>query len=206
MPVWSGQRSSRSTRHGARTITSDRVAALLRQVASDRKAIDAYTKEYELGQRSLIDLLNAENQLYLALISLEASRSVAVFADYQLLAAMGELLVYVKSPVPLEADPLETIPIGIFPTKLPPIIIDLPLIAPDPSERRGLAKPAAGAGPLKYADDSAAEAIRRRWSGVSAFEALQFPGETQLPQATSSTGPSWLAPTLSMPLNAGGSR
>jgi outer membrane protein, adhesin transport system len=44
---------------GARTITSNRVTALIRQVDYDRKAITAYTKEYELGQRSLIDLLNS---------------------------------------------------------------------------------------------------------------------------------------------------
>jgi outer membrane protein, adhesin transport system len=189
---------------GARTITNERVAALLRQVASDRKAIDAYTKEYELGQRSLIDLLNAENQLYIALVSLEASRSVAVFADYQLLAAMGELLVYVKSPVPLEADPLETIPIGIFPTKLPPIIIDLPQTAPDP---RDPAKPAHSPGRLQFANESAAQTIYPWWSsGVSAFDKLQIPGGRELPPATSSSGPDWLKQALSMPPNAGGPR
>src|SRR5204862_5069717 len=36
----------------ARTITQDRIAALTRQIASDRKVISAYSKEYELGQRS----------------------------------------------------------------------------------------------------------------------------------------------------------
>ena len=44
----------------ARTVTSERIAALLRQVDADRKVIVAYGKEYELGQRSLIDLLNAQ--------------------------------------------------------------------------------------------------------------------------------------------------
>ena len=82
----------------ARTVTQDRVAALLRQVDADRKAIAAFEKEYELGQRSVIDLLNVENQLYVGLVSLESTRGVAVFADYQLLAAMGTLLTYLKSP------------------------------------------------------------------------------------------------------------
>ena len=55
----------------ARTITVDRIAALIRQIDADRKVIVAYQQEYELGQRSLIDLLNAQNQLFNAGVSLE---------------------------------------------------------------------------------------------------------------------------------------
>ena len=107
----------------ARTITSDRIAALLRQIDSDRKVIIAYQKEYELGQRSLIDLLNAQNQLFNASVSLQSTIGVAVFADYQLLAAMGHLLDYLKAPKPIDADPLATRPFGLFPYKLPPILL-----------------------------------------------------------------------------------
>jgi outer membrane protein, adhesin transport system len=115
----------------ARTITSDKAAALLRQVAADRKAIAAYSQEYELGQRSLIDLLNAQNQLLNALVSLESTRGVAVFADYQLLAAMGHLLDYLKAPRPLDAEPLESVPLGLFPTKIAPVLLQLPA-GPEP--------------------------------------------------------------------------
>ena len=76
----------------ARTITRDRIADLTRQLAADRKTIAAFDKEYELGQRSLIDLLNAQNQYFNAAVSLTSARGVIVFADYQLLAAMGTLL------------------------------------------------------------------------------------------------------------------
>ncbi len=48
----------------ARTITATRVAALTRQLGADKKTIAAFDKEYELGQRSLIDLLNAQNQYF----------------------------------------------------------------------------------------------------------------------------------------------
>ncbi|HMK78522.1 MAG TPA: TolC family outer membrane protein [Xanthobacteraceae bacterium] len=116
----------------ARTITADRVAALLRQVDADRKAITAYEKEYELGQRSLIDLLNAENQLYVGLVSLESARGVAVFADYQLLAAMGQLLAYLKSPTPEEAAPLARLPLGIFPMRVAPLNLRLPKTGSEP--------------------------------------------------------------------------
>src|SRR5262245_2136428 len=106
----------------ARTITSDRIAALTRQIAADRRVIEAYTKEYDLGQRSLIDLLNAYNQLFNARVSLESTRSTAVFADYQLLAAMGQLQAYLKAPTTVDSEPLEVKPFGLLPTKLPPII------------------------------------------------------------------------------------
>ena len=110
----------------ARTITNDRMAALTRQIAADRRVIEAYTKEYELGQRSLIDLLNAYNQLFNARVQLESTKGTAVFADYQLLAAMGQLLAYLKAPTSVDAEPLQTQPFGIFPIKLPPVLFSLP--------------------------------------------------------------------------------
>jgi adhesin transport system outer membrane protein len=115
-----------------RTITGERIAALIRQIDSDRKVIEAYSKEYELGQRSLIDLLNAQNQLFNASVSLASTRGVAVFADYQLLAAMGTLLAYVKEPPPIESAPLDPPPFAIFPIKLPPVLLRLPKTGPEP--------------------------------------------------------------------------
>jgi adhesin transport system outer membrane protein len=112
----------------ARTITSDRAAALVRQVASAGKVVPAYSKEYELGQRTLIDTLDAQNQYFNAQVSLVSVRSVAVFADYQLLAAMGQLLAYLKTPMPLDAEPLDG---KLWAVKIPPFIHRLP-IGPEP--------------------------------------------------------------------------
>lgn len=148
----------------ARTITATRVAALVRQLVADKKAIAAYRKEYELGQRSLIDLLNAENQYFNAAVSLTSSRGVIVFADYQLLAAMGSLLEYLKTAPPVDAAPLDVIPLGLLPTKLPPIIVSLP---------------PTGSAPLNVAADPAPVEVNpaappviiygerwQRWSGI----------------------------------------
>jgi len=129
----------------ARTIASDQVVALQRQVESDRKVISAYTKEYELGQRSLIDLLNAHNQYFTGLVGLDSARGVAVFGDYQLLAFIGRLLAYVKMPQRPEAAPLDPKPLGLFPTAIAPIIVNPPepsgpeplnLSAPTPEQAR----------------------------------------------------------------------
>jgi adhesin transport system outer membrane protein len=110
----------------ARTIATDQIVALQRQVDSDRKVISAYTKEYELGQRSLIDLLNAHNQYFTGLVGLESARGVGVYGDYQLLAFVGKLLAYLKVPQAVEAAPLEQKPLGILPGKFAPVIINPP--------------------------------------------------------------------------------
>jgi outer membrane protein, adhesin transport system len=117
----------------ARVVTVDRIARLEAQVSSAVKVIEAYSKEYDLGQRSLIDLLNAENQSFNAQVSLISARSVVVFADYQLLAAMGKLLAYVRAPHPVDAEPLvATGGFGLVPVKLPPILVGLPQPGSEP--------------------------------------------------------------------------
>jgi len=116
----------------ARTITNERIAALSREVASGKKVIASYNKEYELGQRTLTDLLNAESIMFNSYVSLISSRSVAVFADYQLLATMGKLLEYLKTGAPYEAAPLQDNVFGLVPMTIPPIIITAPDVGPRP--------------------------------------------------------------------------
>src|SRR5262249_24251691 len=134
---------------------------------------------------SLIDLLNSENQLYSALVQLESTRAVAVFADYQLLAAMGQLLTYLKSPVPTDAAPLEHIPLGIFPTRIAPIHLTLPKSGPEPLNVD--VPPPACAVPypsaletMQYAPEpeGPASVINRRWpvARQAAPEFLAWPG------------------------------
>jgi len=123
----------------ARTLTSDRLASLTRQSEAARRVIDAYTKEYELGQRTLIDLLDARNSYFNSLVSIISTRAVAVFADYQLLAAMGHLLEYIKTAPPPEADPLVQRPFGLYPFRLPPVILRDPDVAPEPINVNGVA-------------------------------------------------------------------
>src|SRR5258705_4118005 len=117
---------------GARTITRTRIADLVRQLEAGRKTIAAYNKEYELGQRSLIDLLNAQNQYFNTSVSLTSARGVVVFADYQLLAAMGTLLEYLKAPPPVDAAPLDVIPFAVFPYPLPTLRVTLPQTGSEP--------------------------------------------------------------------------
>jgi adhesin transport system outer membrane protein len=115
-----------------RTDTLTRIAALTRQLEADRKTIAAFQKEYELGQRSLIDLLNAQNQYFNAAVSLTSARGVLVFADYQLLAAMGTLMEYLKAPPPVDAAPVDLLSFGLPAYGLPTLRVNLPQTGSEP--------------------------------------------------------------------------
>ena len=166
----------------ARVITADRIAALVLQTEAARKVIEAYSKEYDLGQRSLIDLLNAENTSFNAQVSLISARSVAVFADYQLLAAMGKLIEYIRAPHPVDAEPL--VPpgnYGLIPVKFPPILINIPQPGPEPLNvaaprtqpvisgyvppmpDRPIPSPVPGAGARASADEAPKVGFSDRW-------------------------------------------
>ncbi len=120
----------------ARTVTSERVTALTRELAASRRVVTAYAKEYEIGQRTLVDLLNAENQQFNVASSLVSAQGVAVFADYQLLAVMGQMLNYLKTPHPIEASH-QPEPIGIFPLKFAPILLHAPDVGSEPIKFSG---------------------------------------------------------------------
>jgi adhesin transport system outer membrane protein len=149
----------------ARTVTATRVAALSRQLQADRKTIAAYDKEYELGQRSLIDLLNAQNQYFNAVVSLTSARGVIVFADYQLLAAMGSLLEYLKAPPPVDSAPMDVLPgLYLVPYKLPTFRFALPHTGSEPLEVTEVPTPVAA--PVRLTASYAAEpqdAFKERW-------------------------------------------
>jgi adhesin transport system outer membrane protein len=146
-----------------RTITATRVAALARQMQADKKTIAAFDKEYELGQRSLIDLLNAQNQYFNAAVSLTSSRGVIVFADYQLLAAMGTLLEYLKAPPPVDAAPIDP-PLGLIGYRLPSPRVFIPQqTGSEPLQVADAASGAHGAGVSSYAAVEPQDGFTDRW-------------------------------------------
>jgi adhesin transport system outer membrane protein len=173
----------------ARTITGQRIAKLLQQIGSDRKVISAYSKEYDLGQRSLIDLLNAENQLFNAQVSLESARGVATFADYQLLATMGDLLTYVRAPHPVDAEPLVPTSFGLMPDKLPQILINLPNPGSEPLNVAGkrVSPPVTEQIPPEPARPPAADhSFNERWGALpsgSQAKAIGFAPEVFSPES-----------------------
>jgi adhesin transport system outer membrane protein len=66
---------------------------------------DAYNEQYDLGTRSLLDLLDAENEVYATLARQITAEQARVFAAYRILAVGGELLSALNVNAPAQATP-----------------------------------------------------------------------------------------------------
>ena len=87
------------------TATERRMASLERHVASMLKTRDAYIEQWQINDRTLLDVLDAENELYTSQRTLvEAQRDYAT-ALYRLRASMGTLVAHFDAEMPYEADP-----------------------------------------------------------------------------------------------------
>lgn len=74
-----------------RTLT-EQISYLDRNVLSSEKARDAYRQQFDIGQRSLLDVLNAENELYAARRALTAAEHDLVVAKARSHAASSSLV------------------------------------------------------------------------------------------------------------------
>ncbi len=69
-----------------------RVEALRAAVEAQRATRDVYAQQFDLGQRSLLDLLDAENELFVARSNLTTAQYTEMFGVYRVLAVTGDLL------------------------------------------------------------------------------------------------------------------
>ena len=76
----------------ALTTARSRVEALAAQKRANAATRDAYAEQFDLGRRSLLDLLDAENEYYLAKSNLTTAEFTESFAVYRVLAVVGDLL------------------------------------------------------------------------------------------------------------------
>ena len=82
-----------------------RVGLLERQVELSRGVRVSYEQEFEVGTRSLLDVLNTQISLFEAQINLANLRSLETYINYRLLAAMGILMPSLGIEPPLDAVP-----------------------------------------------------------------------------------------------------
>lgn len=83
--------------------TQERLLDLEDYVKSSTEVRQAYLDQFSLGERTLLDLLDSENELYNARVMLLAARHAEAFGYYRLLAAIGALLPTLDVPLPDEA-------------------------------------------------------------------------------------------------------
>ncbi|NVK34339.1 MAG: TolC family outer membrane protein [Rhodobacteraceae bacterium] len=80
-----------------------KIHAIQKQVAANNKVVNGYLDEYDIGERTLLDVLNAENSLFNSKIDLISARAIYAFSTYQLRATTGDLLSYLNVTPPAEA-------------------------------------------------------------------------------------------------------
>jgi outer membrane protein, adhesin transport system len=80
-----------------------RTDALTAKAEAQRRTRDAYAQQFEIGQRQLLDLLDAENELFLNRVELTTAVYTERFATYRVLAVVGDLLNTLEVVAPREA-------------------------------------------------------------------------------------------------------
>ncbi|HEX2479956.1 MAG TPA: TolC family outer membrane protein [Geminicoccaceae bacterium] len=87
----------------ALTTARARLAALGDGVDAQRATRDIYAQQFDLGQRGLLDLLDAENELFIDRSNLVTATFTERFAVYRVLAVIGAMLDSLEIDRPAEA-------------------------------------------------------------------------------------------------------
>jgi adhesin transport system outer membrane protein len=70
----------------------DRLPKLLATAEAAARTRDGYAQQFNLGQRTLLDLLDSENELYIGRSNYLDAQYIDLFSRYRLMADMGKLL------------------------------------------------------------------------------------------------------------------
>jgi outer membrane protein, adhesin transport system len=101
-----------------------RLEALRSGVDAQRATRDIYAQQFDLGQRGLLDLLDAENELFVDRTNLVTAAFTETFAVYRVLAVIGVMLETLEIDRPKEA-------ISIYRKPGPPGYATVPINARD---------------------------------------------------------------------------
>ncbi len=80
-----------------------RRGALSRQLEQNRQAFEGYVQQYELGQRTLIDILDIQNEMFISQTNMVTEDFAGRYSVFRVLAAIGRLLPALGIPGPVES-------------------------------------------------------------------------------------------------------
>ena len=80
--------------------TSDQLVYLRERADASGRTRDAYKQQFDIGQRSLLDLLDTENEFIDARRALVAAEYENLYAQYRILAGTGQLLLALDIDLP----------------------------------------------------------------------------------------------------------
>lgn len=108
----------------ARTSALERVTAQTREAEANDQVRQTYRQQFDLGGRNLLELLDAENELFITRGNLISSEFAELFAAYRILATGGILVATLDSQILKEAqhpeDPVPSVQIDLEPSLFPP--------------------------------------------------------------------------------------
>jgi outer membrane protein, adhesin transport system len=80
-----------------------RRSAIGRQLEQNRQAFGGYVQQYELGQRTLIDILDIQNEMFISQTNMVTEEFTGRYSVFRVLAGIGRLLPALGIDAPLEA-------------------------------------------------------------------------------------------------------
>src|SRR5690606_32775027 len=90
----------------ARMISAgERAREFATQAAANTETVKAYKDQFDLSRRTLLDVLDAQNELFVSQSNAVNSEFVEMFAVYRLLGLKGNLLPTLGIAYPRESDP-----------------------------------------------------------------------------------------------------
>lgn len=111
----------------ARTSALERVGAQTREAEANDQVRQTYRQQFDLGGRNLLELLDAENELFITRGNLISSEFAELFAAYRILATGGILVATLDSQILKEAqhpeDPIPSVQIDLEPSLRPPEVL-----------------------------------------------------------------------------------
>jgi adhesin transport system outer membrane protein len=84
---------------------SRRLARLQDQLASTDRLIESYREQFQVGDRSLLDLLDTQNTRFNTQVAVATADSALKLANYRVLASIGMLLNVMRIDAPEQAHP-----------------------------------------------------------------------------------------------------
>ena len=88
----------------AMEIADQRVRLLSEEVSANTQVVSIYLQEFEIGQRELLNVLDAQNDLFNSRSKSVTASYVAQFSRYRILASVGRLASFFNAPRPVESD------------------------------------------------------------------------------------------------------
>jgi adhesin transport system outer membrane protein len=86
----------------ARTTQQDRISLLEKQVQANQQTYEGYVQQFDIGQRGLLDVLDAANELFISNDQLIQARNQEEFSSFRILASQGQLVESAGLTYPVE--------------------------------------------------------------------------------------------------------